>query len=186
MIDAEEALKKLIEGNRRFVENVMRHHHRMHERRVEVAKGQTPLAVIVGCSDSRVPPEIIFDQGIGDIFVVRTAGNVVDEVALGSIQYAVEHLHVRLVVVLGHKRCGAVDACVKGADVHGHLKKVMDAIRPAVEKARDQGGDMVQKAVRENVQSTVTKIRKSLPSVPRKYKIVGAFYDLDNGTVSLL
>jgi carbonic anhydrase len=186
MIDAEKALKKLIEGNRRFVENMVRHHHRMHERRMEVAKGQTPLAVIVGCSDSRVPPEIIFDQAIGDIFVVRTAGNVVDEVALGSIQYAVEHLHVRLVVVLGHKRCGAVDACVKGEDVRGKLKKVMDAIRPAVEKARDRGGDIIENTVKANIQFVMKRIRNSLSSIRGKKKIIGAYYDLDTGRVELL
>jgi len=186
MTDAETALKKLVEGNGRFVKNMMSHHHRMHERRMEVARGQNPFAVVVGCSDSRVPPEIVFDQGIGDIFVVRTAGNVVDEVALGSIQYAVEHLHVRLVVVLGHKRCGAVDACVKDMNAQGELKKVMDAIGPAVEKARGQGGDMIENAVRENVRSTMIKIRKSLPSAPRECRVVGALYDLDHGTVSLL
>jgi len=191
MITSDEALDRLIEGNGRFVSFRLQHPNRGPETRAEVAKGQNPFAIVVGCSDSRVPPEIIFDQGIGDIFVVRTAGNVVDDLALGSIEYAVERLRVPLIVVMGHKRCGAVEATVKGVDAPGHIKQVIETIRPVIETAKDRPGDIVENAVKANIESTVAKLNNSRPILASKVrsgklKVVGAYYDLDDGRVVLL
>src|SRR3954471_10120329 len=114
-VDADQALHQLMAGNKRFVAGHLRTRDEP-PRRVELANGQKPVAVIVSCSDSRVPPELVFDQDLGDIFVVRTAGQVVGDLELGSIEYAVEHLGTRLIVVLGHARCGAVMAAVNGGE----------------------------------------------------------------------
>ncbi|MFA7403009.1 MAG: carbonic anhydrase [Pelobacteraceae bacterium] len=194
-VDSEEAVKRLLEGNRRYIAGKNSANHRTAKRRTEVAKGQHPFAVIVGCSDSRVPPEILFDQGIGDLFVVRSAGNVIDDVAIGSIEYAVEHLGVQLVVVLGHERCGAVDATLKGGAVGGKLKTVVDAIKPAVEKAKakgqvSQGCDLLCASVKSNSRMVAEKLRKSGPALTDPIengllRVVGAYYELDSGVVSL-
>lgn len=154
-IAADEAMQRLKDGNQRFAADKATHERQHADRRAEVAKGQKPFAIVVCCSDSRVSPEIVFDQGLGDLFVVRTAGNVVDDVGLGSIEYAVEHLGTRLVVVVGHTECGAVSAAVSGGEVHGHLRAVVEAIKPAVEKVKGQAGDPVDNAVRANVRETV-------------------------------
>ena len=123
-ITGAEAMQKLLEGNARYVSgNVSHQDQYVLERRSELISSQHPFAIVVGCSDSRVPPEAVFDQGLGDIFVVRTAGQVLDNASLGSIEYAVEHLGVPLVVVLGHDNCGAVTAAVKGGEAPGHLEK---------------------------------------------------------------
>ena len=113
---SEQALQTLLDGNKRFVAGQARHPNQSSERLAEVTRGQRPIAIVVSCSDSRIPPEIVFDQGLGDIFVVRTAGHVLDDAALASIEYAAEHLHVPLAVALGHQDCGAVKAAVGGGD----------------------------------------------------------------------
>lgn len=194
-IDAEDALKRLVDGNKRYLAGKNSAGHRTAQRRSEVAKGQHPFAVIVGCSDSRVPPEILFDQGIGDLFVVRSAGNVIDDIALGSIEYAVEHLGVQLVLVLGHERCGAVDATLKGGEIGGKLKSVVDAIKPAVDKAKAKGQtspgcDLLCSSVKSNARMVAEKIRKASPVLTEsiengKLRVAGAYYELDSGTVSL-
>jgi carbonic anhydrase len=194
-IDAEEAVKQLLEGNRRYIAGKNSASHRTAKRRTEVAKGQHPFAIIVGCSDSRVPPEILFDQGIGDLFVVRSAGNVIDDIAIGSIEYAVEHLGVQLIMVLGHEHCGAVDATMKGGEVGGKLKSVVEAIRPAVEKAKAKGQtshgcDLLCSSVKSNARMVAEKIRKSSPVLTEPIengilRVVGAYYELDSGVVSL-
>lgn len=132
----DEALKRLVQGNARFVSDHLTHAspEQIAVARGAVSKSQAPFAVIVGCSDSRVGPEIVFDQGLGDLFVVRTAGEVVDSAALGSIEYAVEHLGSPLILVLGHQRCGAVAAAVAGAKAPGHIAAVLNAIEPAAKK----------------------------------------------------
>lgn len=128
-------MQKLIDGNKRYVEGKFIHPNQSAERRMELSKDQNPFAVILSCSDSRVPPEIIFDQGIGDLFIIRVAGNIISNEVLGSIEYAVEHLDVGLVVVLGHERCGVVSAAVAGGEVHKHISSLVEAILPAVKTA---------------------------------------------------
>jgi carbonic anhydrase len=183
-----EAIQRLKDGNRRFVENKATHERQQAERRAVIAKKQNPFVIVVCCSDSRVPPEIVFDQGLGDLFVIRTAGNVVDDVCLGSIEYGVEHLGVRLIVVLGHEHCGAVEAAVAGGEAHGHIKAVVNAIRPTVEKVKSQPGNPVENVVRANVSETVKKLSTTAPILPERIKagklsIIGARYVLDDGHV---
>ena len=189
-ISSAEALKRLMEGNERLATGKPAGPNRTAQRRAEVAKGQQPIAVVVTCSDSRVPPEIIFDQGYGDIFVVRTAGNVIDEVALGSIEYAVDHLGARLIIVLGHTRCGAVTAALEGGELPGHLPAVVNAIKPAVDAAQGKPGDVLQNAIRLNVKFMAQKIIQSSPGFTQMLedcvlRVAGAVYDLDTGKVHL-
>lgn len=189
--NSDESLKKLIEGNERFVGSKMFHQNQSAERRDEIAKGQHPIAVIVSCSDSRVPPEIIFDQGLGDLFVIRSAGNLVDDIGLGSIEYAVEHLGVQLIIVLGHERCGAVDAAVKGGEAPGHIAKLIEEINPAVEEAKKQSGDLLDNAVLSNINIVVKQLQNAEPILKefvhsKKLIIVGARYDLDDGVVTII
>jgi len=185
---ADSSIKKLVDGNKRYVENKPTHQNQTAKRREEVANGQKPFAVVITCSDSRVPPEILFDQGIGDLFVIRTAGNIVDDIGLGSIEYAVEHLKVPLVVVLGHERCGAVDATVKGGEAPGHIKALVSNIVRAVDKARTKKGDLLENSIKQNIDNVVEQISKSKPILEefvheKKIKVVGARYDLDDGAV---
>jgi len=184
-------IKKLVEGNKRYTSSKMIHPDQTAARRTAVANEQHPFAVVLSCSDSRVPPEVIFDQGIGDLFVIRVAGNILDNTALGSIEYAVEHLNVKLIVVLGHERCGAVSAAVKGGEALGHIRFLVEAIQPAVEKAKQLPGDVIQNAVRVNVQNVVAQLKTSGSVIEefvheKKMEIIGARYDLDDGTVSFL
>ena len=181
-------LEQLAAGNARFVEGKATHFHESIERRSEVAKGQHPFAVIVGCADSRVPPELVFDQGLGDLFVVRVAGEVLGDASIGSIEYAVEHLGCELVVVLGHERCGAVDAVVKGGDLPGHLSAFTPAILPVIEAAKKKGGDVLDNAVRANAARVARQLAECEPILSefvhlQKLQVVGARYDLDTGVV---
>ena len=188
-ITADQALKKLQDGNQRYVAAKFQNTGKTAKRRAKVAKGQKPFAVVVGCSDSRVPPEVIFDQGLGDLFIIRLAGNIVDDAALGSIEYAVEHLGSPLIVVLGHERCGAVTAAVKGGEAHGHLPALVKAIQPAVNMAKGKPGDAVDNAIRANVAHVSEQIKKAEPILAPaakagKVRVTGAYYDLDDGKVS--
>jgi len=149
------------------------------------------VAVILGCADSRVPPEVIFDQGLGDLFVVRVAGNVVDDIVLGSIEYAAAHLHTPLIVVLGHFRCGAVGATVAGGELEGHLPGLAAAIQPAVDRVKGLPGDLVDHAVRANARMVADQLESSAPVLAElveagRLKIVATCYDLDTGAVELL
>jgi carbonic anhydrase len=182
------ARERLIAGNRRFVAEQPISLRRDLKRLMKVAQGQRPFAVIVGCSDSRVPVEIVFDQGLGDLFVIRLAGNIVDDAGLGSIEYAVDHLGARLVVVLGHDRCGAVEATLKGESLPGHMVSLAEAILPAVNEVRGRPGDPLQNAVTANVKQTVELLRESEPLLAGwvksgRLKVVGARYELDTGKV---
>lgn len=183
-------LQALKDGNKRFTSEKPAHPSQSKERLKQVAKAQHPVAVVVSCSDSRVPPEILFDQGIGDLFVVRTAGEVVKDVELGSIEYAVEHLHVPLIVVLGHKRCGAVEAAVKGGAAPGNIASLVELVKPAVEEAKRQKGDVLDNAVKINVRMVSEKIKNSEIIVhfmkEKRVKIVKGYYDLDDGTVTIM
>ncbi len=188
---ARRALDALVEGNRRFREGVAAGPRRDAARRVETAGGQRPFAAVVTCADSRVPPEIIFDQGIGDLFVVRTAGNVLDAAGFGSVEYAVEHLGVPLVVVLGHTRCGAVEAALSGGAPRGSVRSIVEALRPAVERSRGAPGDPVSAAVRANVAATAAALRERepvlAPLAARGLLVVaGALYDVERGGIELV
>jgi carbonic anhydrase len=194
-LNADQALQTLMEGNKRYVAAKSLRPNQSAQRRGEVAKDQNPFAVILGCSDSRVPAEVIFDQGLGDLFVIRLAGNVAGNLALGSIEYAVEYLGVPLVMVLGHSRCGANSAAVqvaeKSAPAPGHIASLIEAIWPAVNQVRDRPGDLVDNAITANVALIVERL-KSLPPIlsefvqKGKLRIVGARYDLDTGVVEQL
>jgi carbonic anhydrase len=190
-ISADEALARLKAGNERFVAGQVIHPNAGAERRAEVAKGQKPFAIVVGCSDSRVGPEVVFDQGLGDLFVVRTAGNVVDDVALGSIEYAAEHFGVPVIYVLGHTRCGAVAAAVAGGEAPGHVGSIVEKIKPAVEETKGEKGDAVDNAVRANVRNVVNQLRGAGPILSGlvksgKLRVVGGCYDLETGRVQML
>ncbi|MFA6074679.1 MAG: carbonic anhydrase [Negativicutes bacterium] len=185
------AIQKLNDGNQRFVDAKFLHPNQTTARRIELVAGQQPFAVILTCSDSRLPPEIIFDQGLGDLFVVRIAGNVVDDAVLGSVEYAVEHLGVTLVMVLGHERCGAVGAAVSGAEIPVHINSLTNAIKPALKIAKTQNGDLLDNTIRANVALVVQQFNNSKPILAEfvhdgKLKVVGAYYDMDDGTVRSL
>lgn len=188
-VSPEQALQLLTDGNTRFVTEKHGASNIGQVRRNELTKGQHPFAIIVSCSDSRVPPELVFDQGLGDLFVIRTAGEVVDDIALGSIEYAVEHLGVHLVVVLGHEECGAVKAAVAGGEIPGHIAAITKAIQPAVLQAKTEAGDQVSNAVKDNVDLIVKKLIVTKPiiddAVAHKHiQIVGGVYDLKTGKVN--
>jgi carbonic anhydrase len=192
-IGADDALSRLLSENRRFVAGKSDEPtgRALIERRRALAKEQKPFAVVVSCSDSRVPPELVFDVSLGDIFVVRTAGEVVDEVGLGSIEYAVEHLATHLIVVLGHQHCGAVSAAVAGATETGDIPNVLRAISPAIEETKGQSGDPIENAVRANARDIAKHLQSAGPIIaPRvqsgEVKIVAAYYSLDTGQVELL
>ena len=163
-------------------------------RRLQVAKGQEPFAILVSCSDSRVPPEVLFGRGLGELFIVRNAGNTVDTAAMGSIEYAVAELKVPLIVVMGHERCGAVAAALSVVDKNtvfpGSIGRMVEPIVPAVLNARAAGGDWLDASVRANVLRTVTRLRTASepllldPLKAGTLKIVGAYYDLDGGRVT--
>jgi carbonic anhydrase len=195
MLTADQALQMLMEGNKRYVAAKLLRPNQSAQRRGEVAKDQNPFAAILGCSDSRVPAEVIFDQGLGDLFVIRLAGNVADNLALGSIEYAVEYLSVPLVMVLGHSRCGAINATVqvaeKGVPAPGHIANLVEAIWPAVNQVRGRPGDLVDNAITANVALVVERLKSMPPMLSEfvqsgKLSIVGARYDLDTGVVERL
>jgi len=193
---ADQALAALKEGNAKFVADAPLRAAQDRQRRLEIARGQLPFAVLVSCSDSRVPPETLFGRGLGELFVVRNAGNTVDTTALGSIEYAVAVLGVPLVVVLGHERCGAVDAALsvveKNTVFPGSLNQMIEPILPAALLARSagsaQGEELLDAAVRENVRRVVARVRTPEALIAGaikagKVKVVGARYDLDDGSV---
>lgn len=195
-VDAEQALRKLIDGNRRFVTHHVVHPHETVQRRVTLAReGQHPFAIVLSCSDSRVPPEIVFDEGLGDLFVVRIAGNIVDDAVIGSIEYAAEHLGVKLLMVLGHEKCGAVQAAI-GNQREAHLRNLVDAIRPAVDTVRRQfpegeTADFADKVVRENVVEVVSLLQANEPVLKKlvgekELKVVGGVYHISSGKVEFL
>ncbi|MEP6670589.1 MAG: carbonic anhydrase [Chthoniobacter sp.] len=179
------ALARLKAGNHRFVSASISGGKPTAARRAETAEGQHPFAIIVGCADSRTAPEIVFDQNIGDLFVVRTAGNLVDDYALGSIEYAVAHLGSRLIVVLGHQKCGAVQAALAGGDAPGHVHALVRAIQPAVRASKSQPGDPLVNAIHENDALVAKKIRQKaqLGDLAAQVRVVEGYYDLHTGRV---
>ena len=197
-ISADQALQELLDGNARFVKGQPASPRRGPDDFRGLADAQYPEAVIVSCSDSRVAPEILFDVGVGDIFVVRIAGNVVNGAGVtvkGSIEYAIAELNVPLIVVLGHSNCGAVKAAKQHIDAKdslpGAINGLVELIKPAVTQSKGQPGDPLENAIRKNVEIGVERLKELQPILaPRfkdgKLKVVGAVYDLRNGSVTLL
>ena len=199
VIPSAEALHRLRAGNARFVAETRRSHaHTGETRRAEVAEGQAPFAIILGCSDSRVPAELIFDQGLGDLFVIRVAGNIVAASQIGSIEFAAERYKTRLVVVVGHSQCGAILATVdelqqESANQSRNLQFIVDRIRPSVEPllATDLRNDrdaLVREAVRANIHASVSQLRHGSAVLEQLIQtnglaIVGAEYSLETGVV---
>jgi carbonic anhydrase len=198
MVSALEALGRLREGNRRFAANTHGADAKTRVRPAEVAAGQEPFAIILGCSDSRVPAEIIFDQGLGDLFVIRVAGNIVAPSQIGSVEFAATTFGTRLVVILGHSQCGAIHATLEQLQIpredrSPNLASIVDFIRPSVKPLLDQGlghdtDAIVQKAVRANVRTSSAQMRRGsgiLEDLERNegLMIVGAEYSLDTGLV---
>jgi len=163
--NVDEALQRLLEGNQRFAANKSIDLNESQSRRTEVAQGQSPFATIFSCVDSRVPPELIFDRGLGDLFVIRTAGQVIDNAVLGSLEFGVAELKIPLLMVLGHEKCGAVKATVeaveKNATAEAEINWLVDGIRPAVEAAKSQSGDLLDNAVNANISLTVERLKGS-------------------------
>lgn len=189
-----EALARLKEGNARFADGRGIHPNADAARRQETtAEGQHPVATVVSCSDSRVPVEILFDQGIGDVFVVRVPGNVCNADEIGAVEYGVEHLNTPLCVILGHTRCGAVTGVVMGEALHGNLASLVTNIRNAAVKARKQNptlddAALVEPTARANVQQSIDDLLRGSPSVRElsrqgSVKIIGAMYDIATGRV---
>ncbi|ARV60466.1 carbonic anhydrase [Nostocales cyanobacterium HT-58-2] len=190
-LDADEALKRLLDGNQRFMHQKRKYPDQSLERLRLVAKGQYPFASIFGCSDSRVPAEIVFDQGLGDLFVVRVAGNVVNDMVIGSLEYATTVLGSQLILVLGHRRCGAVTEALQKEPAVGRISLIIEGIKPALERIKSKTGDIQENAVRANIQYQAEKLQESSTVLAKlvqqnKLKIVGAYYDLDTGKVSIV
>ena len=184
-----DALARLKAGNQRFIAGKLEHPHQNPKRRAELATGQRPFAIVLGCADSRTSPEVLFDQGLGDLFVIRVAGNILDDHVLGSIEYAVDHLGAQLIVVLGHQRCGAVQAAKETldskAEAPAHINSLVAAIRAAVEATR--GADL-ESTIKANTDNVVQSLRSSEPVLKKEVEagaitVLGAYYDLDTGAV---
>ncbi len=190
-VNPDEALKRMMDGNKRFVEERRLNPNSSRLRLQETAVAQYPFACILGCADSRVPAEIVFDQGLGDLFVVRVAGNVASQTAIGSLEFSTAVLGSQLIVVLGHSRCGAVSAAVKGDPLPGRIGVFVEEIKPAVERIRSKTGDLEDNAVTANAQYQAQKLAESstiLAGLIRegKLKIVGGRYDLATGRVTMV
>jgi carbonic anhydrase len=191
---ARDGMQELIDGNKRFVAGELTAFDELAADRDETAGGQHPFAVIVSCADSRVPPELIFDQSVGELFVVRTAGQVIDEAARGSITYGVDVLRAPLIVVMGHSNCGAVEAAIAALDgnpIPGYAYRFAEAIGPAVQEVRDDPGDLLDNAIRANISLGVERLSTAEPDLApviadSSVTIVGAYYDLASGEVTFL
>lgn len=207
-IGAAEAMQRLIDGNNRFVTNQLARPNQSEIRRSEVARGQQPFATIVSCVDSRVPPELVFDQGFGDLFVLRVAGNISNDDILGSIEFGIAEFQIPLIVVVGHSRCGAIvaamDAIRANAQAPGHIGSLVEAIRPAVIATQEaenrsrllgrsfsEGFDSVDFAVRANAIHTANSIRSAQPIISEAVasggvEVAAMTYSLDTGKIELL
>ncbi len=189
-VDPGVALQQLLDGNQRFVAGRMEHPNQTVARRKDVAPAQHPFASVLACSDSRTPPSVLFDRGLGDLFVVRVAGNVATEITIESLDYAVTHLGTRLVMVLGHERCGAVIAAVEGHEEPGDVGPMLRELAPAARAAKKMKGDTVANAVRENVLLIVKKLENDprLAAMVKQgqVRIVGGVYSLDTGKVTVI
>jgi len=190
-----EALQKLMDGNKRFVSGTLAQKDLSVKKREELSRGQKPFAIVLTCSDSRVPPELLFDQGLGDVFVVRVAGNVVDPIALGSIEYAAEHLGSPLLLILGHSKCGAVKATLdeKGKP-EGNIGEIEKKIMPAVAAAKKKGGtpdEILETAIKENMKNVYADVMKNSKIIPHlveegKFMIAAGEYDITTGKIEMI
>lgn len=190
-MEAKEALKIIREGNKRYVKGNLKHPHTDNTRRDSLQEGQNPIAVVLSCADSRVVPELIFDQGLGDLFVIRVAGNIAKDKVLGSIEYAVKFLKTRLVIVLGHEKCGAVGASLGDEDPGGHIGAIIEKIKPAVYMAKRMEGDHLTNSIQVNAQLVSEEIKDSHPILNKAVKndglyVVPAYYELSSGEVKFL
>jgi carbonic anhydrase len=194
VLSPDASLERLLKGNARYVEGVSLRHDFKHEREA-LAGGQNPYAAILSCADSRIAPEYAFDSGRGDLFVCRVAGNFANTESIASLEYAVAVLNVPAILVLGHDSCGAVDAAIKSlADnttLPGHMPSLVTGIAPAVKAVSQQGGDVLAKAIRQNVVDTIAKLSSATPILSaaieqRKIRIVGGIYRLESGRVDMV
>jgi carbonic anhydrase len=190
-MDANEALLFLKEGNRRYVEGNLKHPHTDHSWRRSLQSEQHPIAVVLSCADSRVVPELLFDQGLGDLFVIRVAGNVAKDKVLGSMEYAVKFLETKLILVMGHENCGAVQASLGDVDPGGHIGSIIEKIKPAVYVARRMEGDPLTNAIKVNAQIVAEEIKESKPILHLACKeeglmVIPAYYNLGTGEVEFL
>ena len=196
MVSAAEALERLREGNRRFVNDEPLHRADVESRRQELTKGQEPFAIVLGCADSRAPAEIIFDQGLGDLFVIRVAGNIVEPSQTGSVEFAASKFGTRLVVVLGHSECGAISATIDALRSPGgpgseNLQSIVEFVRPSVAPLLDSDLDsesVLEQAIRANVRASAERLRHASPIIEELERdeglvIVGAEYSLETGQV---
>lgn len=192
----DEAANKLLKGNKTFCSGDCKPKKITETKRKELTKGQHPFAAVLTCSDSRVSPELLFDQGLGDIFVVRVAGNVVDPISIGSLEYSVEHLHTPLLVILGHQSCGAVKAALEAeGEAEGNIGEILKKIKPAVETAKaagkkDEAGTL-DLAVQENIKNVYNEIMEKSPIIKEfvekgKLKVMVGEYYLDSGKVKMI
>jgi carbonic anhydrase len=199
MIPADDALKLLVDGNRRFVASQSTAVNEGHERRAALVNGQEPFAIVLGCSDSRVPAELVFDQGFGDLFVIRVAGNIVAPSQVGSVEFAAARFATRLVVVMGHSQCGAITATVeellgRATTQSRNLRSIVDRVKPSVQALLERGGTkdvdaLIRDAVRANVRQSTDHLRHGselLEGLIREegLRVVGAEYSLDSGVVT--
>ena len=190
---SQDILQELIEGNKRFASETSEFPRLDKKRRLEGLNGQSPKAIIIGCADSRVPPELIFDQGLGDLFVLRVAGNIIDDAIIGSVEYAVAHLGSPLIMVLSHQNCGAIGAAIETAaeDAPGSIGSLVEAIQPAIENVRGLEGDFQDNATRENARLVAESLKTEGTIIKEAYAdkkvdIVAAYYDFETGIVSIL
>ncbi|MEH2042153.1 carbonic anhydrase [Nostoc sp.] len=190
-ISPNQAIRRLLDGNQRFIHQKRQYPDQSLEHLRLVAKAQYPFAAILGCADSRVPAEIVFDQGLGDLFVVRVAGNVVSDTVIGSLEYSTAVLGSQLIMVLGHRRCGAVAEAIKNEPLPGRIGLIIEGIKPSVERVKFRTGDNMQDAVVANIQYQTEKLQESSTILAKllgegKLKIVGACYDIDTGKVNII
>ena len=187
-LSAAYALQLLKDGNTRYMEDHMEHPHEGSQHRVELSIAQHPFAIILGCADSRVIPELIFDQGVGDLFVIRLAGNVADDAVIASIEYAIEHLGTRLVVVLGHENCGAVKAAVNHETSAGKINSLLYYIEPSLNSVLTSSENLLEKVIKTHARQMVDIISRAEPILSRECQmgnltILPAYYSLSTGKV---
>lgn len=190
-MNGQEALTLLKEGNKRYAKGTLKHPHIDLSWRSSLASEQHPFAVVLSCADSRVVPELIFDQGLGDLFVIRVAGNVAKDKVLGSMEYAIKFLGTRLIVVLGHENCGAVKASLSNEDPGGHIGTIIEKLKPAVYAAKLMPGDHLENSIKVNAQIVSEEIKEAKPILNEAFDhkglvVVPAYYNLTTGVVDFI